>query len=551
MSTCTPTTPGRRAYQGLAAGHTSPSKRVHPRTSLHSPYSAHLTRATLRQSCKYKHSLPPLSSYDGPISSVHQAPPCSPQRFPLPRYQKRPISQTREDPAVSAIRSTHAEETKGLITILTRRLEQLSIEDHAVWEDLIMHDVCQQDTGNVAVSSSFTGECLPTTYTVAPPFPAAVHPWTLPPTPSYAHTIQLSSTESSPSVWTPQQASRTPSSFSPTYTHRAAQCPAPPPPPASDPVEASHALSEMGATFIHSMYTDSDEDLEIHLEEALERGILALLEGSPPPSSKELMGKVPRDRRTKSFSQRNRSPTKPKVKPVSATQVIAWRAAIVASLSGESDVASLSCPAGPSAPVRSRAPSPSPGPDVSRVAAPPVVRRRRGRATEEMIWAGVDVAQLATDSKRERRTTNKPYAKDQRTQRGRKHDGEATAVPHCLTKSVEGRKGRKQRAKRRPTALRTASPPPVPLALTSPKAPDSVHSLPASIGPDVQPASGNGHTRSDEARYHLSSTFDIDSRRDEPSTPRSVKVEEEDVLNLLYSALSSTPPRLLYTADAD
>lgn len=129
-TTAIPITPTRRQGRDLTSGHTTP-KRVLPRTLQYSPYSERLIRLTPKTK-KTEETLP--QSRPDPIYE-HSV--CSPHRYPLPRYQKRPAPQTREDPAVSAIRNTYAEEVNISIPYLIGRMERLSLEDCMVWEDVV------------------------------------------------------------------------------------------------------------------------------------------------------------------------------------------------------------------------------------------------------------------------------------------------------------------------------------------------------------------------------------------------------------------------------
>jgi hypothetical protein len=130
-------TPSRMSGRAMTSGHNAHDRtRSMSRTSLHSPYSAHLTRTSPKKSIARDGLGYASGSQDEPVCGGIQANSCSPQRRPLPRYQKRRVSHTHVNPVASAIRSTYAEEISNTIPILTRRLNSLSLED-CIWEDLV------------------------------------------------------------------------------------------------------------------------------------------------------------------------------------------------------------------------------------------------------------------------------------------------------------------------------------------------------------------------------------------------------------------------------
>ena len=139
MSALSPTTPTRPSNRQSVDGHTGSAKRVSPRTSLHSPYSARFTRSLSGR----QHNTDAIDSPDADdphqnlsLLSIHTPP--SAERNSLPRYQRRSSSQSRERPSVTAVHTTYADETR----IITRNMEMMSLEERMLWEYLVRRTVC-------------------------------------------------------------------------------------------------------------------------------------------------------------------------------------------------------------------------------------------------------------------------------------------------------------------------------------------------------------------------------------------------------------------------
>ncbi|KAI0089905.1 hypothetical protein BDY19DRAFT_905621 [Irpex rosettiformis] len=431
MSAFPPTTPTRPPNQNFPDGHSSPGKRVHSRTSLHSPYSARLTRPSSRRQSADEPEGPFLSvdySHPSPSRQTIETPQCSPQRHPLPRYQKRQISQSSEDPVISAIRSTYAEETKGLIPVLTGRLEQLSLDEHMVWEDLSMEDACQQDDDSITYSA-FTdhGPRTPTRYMAPLPY-TPTSPWSTPTSPAFPGGGHFSSAESSPGVLTPPRplyllasySSRTtPSSVGPASFPFTSLLPTPP-----RPVEISYASTDMAEISTHDM-TDDDGKL-VDIQAQSHRELVNLMADTYSRSSKKYIRKMKRSK------QIRRTPhhalTKPKAETLLPKQFVARRAAIMTRVPTEANTRTREFVEGSSTYRRSQEAPSSPAFDTYRTPTP-AARRRRGRVTEDLIWNGLESEkQLAENSKPKRRSTNKPYSKIQRA-RGKRDDEAAAVLP--------------------------------------------------------------------------------------------------------------------------
>lgn len=138
-----PITPPPPLHMELPAGHSTPTKRVHPRTSLQSPYSQRFERSVPTRTQCANETLSPASTiehYAIKRTPSHRQRSCSLPDRDLVAWgycQRRPASRASEDPAVAAIRRTYAEELNVVLETLIRRLEQLNIEDHAIWEDAV------------------------------------------------------------------------------------------------------------------------------------------------------------------------------------------------------------------------------------------------------------------------------------------------------------------------------------------------------------------------------------------------------------------------------
>lgn len=324
-----------------------------------------------------------------------------------------------------------------------------------------MEDASQQGIGGLAFLSSCLGGLHHiSTYTVAPSTPSAPLIPFPPTTPTYAISPQLSSAESSPIVQTP--------------VHPSFMC-------AVNTSTSIHASSSLPASLggIHdtpntvSTYSPSPEDeFDASFETELEKQLLALIEEEISTSTvKKGPCKKPHEKRAQNTAKRTQKP-----KAISATQIIAHKAAITAQASTETIALSSTCqagawpsilymfcitkygPSGPSTPRRLFQPSPVCAPDVLSAPSGPVNRRRRGRATEDMIWKGVGTKlQSAQHTSRRRRSASEPYSQEQRLQRGQKADKGVAEMPKCVTKSRDVMigassgvaKGHKARAKRR------------------------------------------------------------------------------------------------------
>lgn len=127
-------------------------------------------------------------------------------------------------------------------------------------------------------------------------------------------------------------------------------------------------------------------------------------------------------------------------------------------------------------PCRLFVPSLSRTPEVRRDTAAGAGRKCRNRATEQIIWEGVDHRQRFASDKR--RPAPTPYSKEYRTPREKNCDERTMAMPRCVVRSqqVLGQASsdateRKQRGSNRVPRLRIASSSGMPLSLPLAKAP--------------------------------------------------------------------------------
>ncbi|KAI0809125.1 hypothetical protein BC629DRAFT_1091432 [Irpex lacteus] len=480
-----PITPTRSSSDHSMDGHTSSPKPLHPnsRTLLNSPYSD--SDRPTRLSPKKQHDDPFSPGFEDadPSYYAQEGLSCSPQRHSLPRYQKRQSHQkgqdyqkrqVSKDPAVSAIRRTYAEEAK----VLAGRLGRLSLDERMVWEDLITADASQQGPGSDSFSYASTSNVPQTTsYAVAPlphsPYSPLVPPsspaysaighfssvesspgvltppqvsYSLPPSNiSYPAISHFSSAESSPGVLTPPHFSYSLSPYSPTVASpdtgpASLPLPLPPPPPPSPapPVEAYYASLNTPEVPPAAHDTSDDDASVADIEEQFERELRVFIAERSAHMRKKPAGKEKRDKQIKS-SHRNRSSMKAKIKPISAKQVTARMVAFAAQNPVDDNSRSLSFVEGSSTDVRPRAPTPNPPfSDSRQLAVSPPSRRRRSRATEKMIWDGVDSAQWPTgDSKLKRRSTNTPYSKERRG-RVKRSEKETPTLSPCSGRSLDG-----------------------------------------------------------------------------------------------------------------
>lgn len=141
--------PQTQCRSDLLASHIPPPipKRVHPRTSLQSPYSQRFERSTpKRNQCANEVSIPASTLEHYSIKRTHRYNECylrNGDPIAWGYHQRRSSSRKCADPAVSAIHRTCAEELIGIIESLIGRLERLDLDDHIDWEALVCNFVCE------------------------------------------------------------------------------------------------------------------------------------------------------------------------------------------------------------------------------------------------------------------------------------------------------------------------------------------------------------------------------------------------------------------------
>lgn len=137
-----PTTPPPLPYVPLPESSSTPSKRVHPRTSLQSPYSQRFQRPVSKRDPCDTESTAPASTLEH--YAIRRTTSQGNLRQSLPDRdtvawgycRRRSASRTCQDPAEAAIRLTRAQEFNIVIENLVHRLERLELKD-TQREDLV------------------------------------------------------------------------------------------------------------------------------------------------------------------------------------------------------------------------------------------------------------------------------------------------------------------------------------------------------------------------------------------------------------------------------
>lgn len=224
-----------------------------------------------------------------------------------------------------------------------------------------------------------------------------------------------------------------------------------------------------------------DDEFEAELADAA-----GLPPRTPSPKPQELRKKGEKGIRGKSSNRRSSSIGAPKKKKaVSASAVDEARSVsnppsfllpfrkqnvgsplagelLLHSVTGSSE---LTPSLGPSRLERAPTPPRIPALNVASTPPTPVVRRRRARASEELIWDGIDPNARSDGKKKQRQPLdNRPYSRDHRARRRKGRVEEQVMVPGCflspsrtVTASPTTAKGKARRARKRRGQDRNAS----------------------------------------------------------------------------------------------
>lgn len=568
----------------------TPSRRVHPRTSLQSPYSQRFDRTVPKRNTCANEVLSPASTLEHyaikqPASRRHSTSSLPDRDTIAWGYCQRRACSLKvdaKDANEAAIRLSEAEKLKTDVEGLVSRLEQLRIEDCALWEDVVcfvsfvlfgMLKVSskmfcdyesEQTISDERVATSDIAACWGHLYTLSHEYstghslgwPQA--PPSTPSTPSLPLLDHVSnSASSSPAPATPLPL------YSPGLWEGPEVCPrvagGAEPAIFCEPIIVKENPAAMDAS------TDSDDELEAEL--------MALLQATPSPSSMKLKGKGTKAPRAKPAKRRTSSGTpKKKTRTVSASAVFAAlgltnSSSFLIPRSESPSHAPANKPAPPPVPVESpnqasssnpsparrTSPSPPASPRIppltlSSSPATPITRRRRVRTSGAATWAGLDGIVQSTTKKPKSPADSTPYSKDRRSRRRKEQAEELVVIPGCIltstacAKSVLASPSAKNKSKtRKPRKPRSQHA----QTLASPSS-SSSPSTTASKDTPVRANKASRHT--DANKYFAAKSLQycsLTSWDDQDfSSSFFTELNNEDMISYLRSAMADAVPEL-------